>query len=547
MNLHSDNEFKRIFSRLSEDALETAKTRRSILRAVQDLVTQQDVTSNGQFAALDSDFRQLWDPEERLSFAEYADSLIAKVVQNSVNIHSSRCMGHMIGVVPSFVSPLAELLVALNQNLVKQDASPALTLLERQAIGMMHRFVYNCPDAFYAQRVQDPGGTLGLMAAGSTIGNITALWIARNRTFPVCEGFDGIEREGLAAAFQHSGCRGAVVIGSSLMHYSVDKAAALLGLGATGVIKVPVDRHARLNVSLARNVIQKCRSEEKRIVAIVGTAGTTDCGSVDPLSEIAALAQEFDLHFHVDAAWGAPLLFSEKHRGRLSGIEHADSVTVDGHKQMHLPVSTSMLLLRDPTAATHIEKEAPYMLQEGSSDLGKRSLEGSRGGDALFFHAALRVVGSKGYGRFIEHKISCAGEMAALIRNSPDFELLTEPETNIVLYRYLPIELRTAAAEHRLTVAENRSISVFNKQLQTAQYKAGHTFVSRTAIANRSSLYSYSIVALRAVITNPLVTTKDIEAVLQDQVDTAQQLRRNRAPRRRNARATCPRRNGSDG
>jgi glutamate decarboxylase len=286
-----------------------------------------------------------------------------------------------------------------------------------------------------------------------------------------------------------------------------------------------VDHHYRLELAALRNAIDRCHANGQLILAIVGLAGSTDCGSIDPLSDIADVAEESNTHFHVDAAWGGPLIFSDSYRSMLEGIERADSVTLDGHKQMYVPIGSSMLLLKSPQQANVIEKQAHYVLRQGSGDLGKRSVEGSRAGSALFLHAALSIIGSEGYGFLIEENIRKARFMAQLIRRSPEFELIAEPETNILLYRYLPRELRARSAKNgSLTDADNRRINDLNERLQKLQHEAGRTYVSRTTVEKCRCQQAVSLVALRAVIANPLTTEEDIKVVLQDQITIAATL-----------------------
>jgi glutamate decarboxylase len=167
-------------------------------------------------------------------------------------------------------------------------------------------------------------------------------------------------------------------------------------------------------------------------------AGSTDAGAIDPLAEIAGIADEANAHFHVDAAWGGPLLLSDQYRSRLAGIERADSVTIDGHKQLYLPLGIGLVLFRRPRFARAIEKHAHCLSRPGSADLGKRSLEGSRPGTALYLHAALNLIGRDGYAALVNDRIRKVRHMADTICARPDFELLMEPDSNVILYRYLP-------------------------------------------------------------------------------------------------------------
>jgi glutamate decarboxylase len=198
-----------------------------------------------------------------------------------------------------------------------------------------------------------------MMCAGSTLANITALWIARNRALEPNNGGAGPEADGIVAALEHRGHRRAVIVGSRLMHYSIDKAAGLLGLGTRSVISfLSTPQPPRPGPA----TIPGRRDVERQRWWLSPTAGTTDCG-VSILREMASICREC-VHFHVDAA-GHPPLFSARHRP-AGGHEDADTVSLDG--QAIAPAGRRRASIRDPHAAAVIEKEANYMLHEGSGD-----------------------------------------------------------------------------------------------------------------------------------------------------------------------------------
>jgi glutamate decarboxylase len=299
------------------------------------------------------------------------------------------------------------------------------------------------------------------------------------------------------------------------MHYSFEKAVALAGLGTDNLVKVPVDHRHRIDICALESCLTELRLERRKPIALIGVAGTTDCGSIDPLRELGKVAAREGVHFHVDAAWGGPLVFSSEHRNLVDGIELADSVTLDGHKQMRLPLGTSMLLFRDPAVAGVIEKRSTYMLQEGSGDSGCFSLEGSREAAGLFLHAALAIVGRSGYGQLVDANLLTARQMAEAIRRRPDFQLLLEPQTNIVLYRFVPAEFR--ADRDALDARATRKVNLLNEWLQQLQFEAGKTLVSRTTIKNPFPGGGMPTVALRAVVANPSTTATHIDALLEEQ------------------------------
>lgn len=487
-----------------------------------DFLRESDPSSDAPLRALAEMFRDSRIPERPAAADAYLDYLAEHVVAHSTRVASPRFIGHMTSALPYFVRPLAKLMAAMNQNVVKLETAKALSFYERQTLAMMHRLVFDFGDEFYRRHAQDGESTLGAVTSGGTLANLTALWSARNAALAPRAGFAGVEAEGMTAALRHYGYEGAVVVGSQLMHFSFDKAAGLLGLGTQQLVKVQTDARLRVDLAALRRTLRECRERRLLVVALVGVAGTTDSGAIDPLEEMADLAREAGVHFHVDAAWGGPVLFSRRHRGKLAGLERADSVTVDGHKQLYVPMGVGLVLLRDPRLAKGIEKQARYIVRPGSIDLGKRSVEGSRPGAVLFLHAALNIIGARGYEFLVEEGIRKTQHLAARLRESPEFELLVEPEINILVYRFLPERFRAAAAAGRLTEADERAISLFNERLQKAQRQAGRSFVSRTSI-NRAP-GAEPVAALRVVIANPLTTEADIEDVLQDQLRIAAAL-----------------------
>jgi glutamate decarboxylase len=460
---------------------------------------------------------------KQVPLSTYFVNVLNTVISQSTNMASPRCLGHMTGMTPGFLWPLSELVIALNQNLVKWDASRLLTLLERQVLAKMHERVYQRSRKFYEEHTQDIGSTLGIMTSGGTLSNLCSLWVARNRRLGRSHDFAGIESEGLAAALGNYRCQRAVILASQLAHYSIHKAVSILGLGERNLIAIPVDKEGRMRTDRLRKQVAECRQRNWMVLAIVSSAGTTDCGSIDDLKEIGTIARETGVHFHVDAAWGFPLLFSPRYRKLLAGIEMADTVTADAHKQMYLPLGNSLLLLRDPYSAGVIEKQSRYMLQPGSGDLGNCSVEGSRPANSLLLHAALHVIGKQGYAWLVEENIRKARLMASAIEERPEFALLMHPQTNVLLYRYIPQCLRWISGQKPLTSDENARINEWNLRLQSVERDEGRTFVSRTTIELPGK---WPMVALRAVICNPLITKTDLEEVLQDQIEIAARFER---------------------
>lgn len=516
----------RHFSRLGEKDFDILSAYKDLIRALEAGLNCGTIAFPNSSETQENDLFQSTEiPSNRQSLGTYLKYLRECVLPLSINVSSPYCLGHMSGITPDFTGMLSEFIVRLNQNLAKDQASGALTLLERQTIAMLHRLVFAHSSSFYAHFMQEREDILGIMTSGGTLANLIGLWCARNRAFPKNNDFAGIEHEGLAAALEYYGYERSVILGSKLMHYSISKAGRLLGLGACQVQSLPIDNKRQLCLTSLRAAIKTCRSQGTKVMAIVGLAGATECGSIDNLAGIAEIAEDEDIYFHVDASWGAPMLFSSGYRSKLVGIERADSVTIDGHKQMFAPIGISTLLVRDPMTAQALQQEARYIFWGDAFNLGRFSIEGSRPGTSLYLHAALNVIGRQGYEQIVDTNILRARQMAQLIVASDEFELLVEPETNIILYRYLPPNYRSTFKSRTLTLQENQEISQFNVALQQRQFQEGRTYVAQTAIGSVKLYPNTNIVALRALISNPKTQYCHIQEVLKDQIRVANKLR----------------------
>lgn len=475
-------------------------------------------------AEIERDFSQSRIPEDPSYVSTYTEFLKEKVVSQSVHTASPGFIGHMTSALPNFMLPLSRILIALNQNLVKVETSRAFTPMERQVLGMLHRLVYGGDDGFYGQWMQDSRHALGAFCSGGTVANITALWAARNRLFRPEGDFRGIAQEGLCKAMEHLGCKGLAVLVSRRGHYSLGKSVDVLGIGRDNLIAVDTDDDNRIDMKCLRQQCARLKTEGIRPLGLVGIAGTTETGNIDPLDDLADMAQELGCHFHVDAAWGGPTLFSGTYRGRLKGIERADSVTIDAHKQMYVPMGAGMVLFKDPTALAAIEHHAAYILREGSRDLGSHTLEGSRPGMAMLVHAGLSIIGRKGYEILIDRGIERAHRFARSIDAHPDFELITEPELNILTYRHNPAwiqqELVRAPAEKAARI--NEVIDKVTETMQKRQRETGRSFVSRTRLAP-GRYQGTRITVFRVVMANPLTTDEILSSVLEEQCEMAEQ------------------------
>lgn len=200
-------------------------------------------------------------PDEPADVRAYFRDLVTHVVQPATRVASPLMVGHMVRLaacgrtsaltralawqttaLPFFQRPLARLVAAMNQNVVKTETASTVTFLEREAVARLHHLFFARPGSFYEAELRSAGGgCLGTVTSGGTVANLTALWCARNCALGPRDGFAGVERAGLSKALRHFGYEGAVILGSEYMHYSIVKAADVLGLGTDGVVRVPAN------------------------------------------------------------------------------------------------------------------------------------------------------------------------------------------------------------------------------------------------------------------------------------------------------------------
>ena len=464
------------------------------------------------------------DPEKKL--AQVITDIIDEIAPKAVNIASPYFVGHMTSAIPFFMVHLKTITAALNQNVIKLETSKVLSVVEKQVLAKMHRMIYDMAPSFYAEHVQHVESSLGAFTSGGTTANLTALRVARNKLFQPRGAFAGVEEDGMAAALKEYEVDRAVVLVSRRAHFSIEKAWGILGAGSRNVIPVDVDEKHRVDTKKLESMVKEFRQDGKTFVAgIVGIAGTTETGSVDPLQEIGEICHRHSVHFHVDAAWGGPVLLSDRYGHLMDGIARADSVTIDCHKQFYMPMTSGMVFFKDPWAMDSVAYYSNYVNRRGSVDLGIKTLEGSREANSLILDSALKIMGARGYALMIDHGIDTARTFAAEIEKRPLFQLVVPPELNIVTYRIVPERMKKEFQEgdpaHRRRV--NEIVNTINRNVQRKQRERGKSFVSRTRLRIATEDENTSVV-LRSVLMNPMTDIHILREILDEQEEIFKKL-----------------------
>jgi glutamate/tyrosine decarboxylase-like PLP-dependent enzyme len=349
--------------------------------------------------------------EEGRPLAEVLDRL-DRVLAATPSAASPRFLNQLFGGRDP-IATLAEMLVPLsNTSMYTYKVAGAQVLVEQEVLSRLLAAVgYREGEGAFC-----PGGSLA---------NLTALLIARNERLPDARqtGLDG---------------RRLTVYTSADAHYSIPKAAAILGLGRDNVRAVATDERGAVRVEELEKSIERDRASGSVPLAINATAGTTVLGAIDPLAEIADVAARQRLWLHVDGALAGSVRLSQKYGHLLAGCERADSFTWNAHKMMGVPLPCSVLLVRRAgLLARHLGEAAGYLFQADDAELnpGTRSLQCGRRNDALKLWAAWQMLGDRGYDDRLTRLLDLARFAAELIRRNPGLELVHEPQTVNVCFR----------------------------------------------------------------------------------------------------------------
>jgi glutamate/tyrosine decarboxylase-like PLP-dependent enzyme len=282
-------------------------------------------------------------------------------------------------------------------------------------------------------------------------------------------------------------------------HSCLRKAAELLGLGHRQVRVVPVDGEFHMDVDALRRLVAVDVRAGLRPFCVAANAGTVSTGAVDRLDEIADVAAENGMWFHIDGAYGALGVLADNAAATYAGMARADSLVLDPHKWLGVPVDCGCVLWRDPALTRATFSLVPaYLRDESGGALGWFSEYGpeqTRPFRSLRAWATMSNLGRDGIIRLVETTVQLARTLEAMINDAEDFELLAPVATSIVAFRFRP-----AGHEDRL--------DELNRRIPAAVQRRGRVFLTGTQLAGTE--------ALRACLLNPMTTRDDLALLLNE-------------------------------
>jgi aromatic-L-amino-acid decarboxylase len=417
---------------------------------------ERHVTSDATPADLERIFGETL-PVTGLSVDKILAQFSEHVVPHAMQIPSPRYYG-LFNPTPLPIGVWADALAsALNQNGAAWRNSPSASVIEAVVLRWLCELVGYGIESF------------GTLTSGGSEANLVGLKCARDKAFK------NIRDRGVRAAPNDL-----VVYASEQCHYSFEKSVDILGLGRENLRKVATDDRFHIKLDALRKAIEHDLKKGYTPCCIAGTAGATSTGIVDPLDQLADVAKEYGVWFHVDAAYGGALAFSEKHKPRLRGIERANSITIDPHKWMFVPFACGAILIKGGGRVLRdaFDITPEYLSEErGGSDVEydffRYGQLGTRRFNALKIWMAIKSLGVHGYAEIIERQIELTHYLAAHMDALKDFELVGEVETAVCCFRYLPDKAL------KMNDAERDKLQ---RALQQRVERSGEAWISTTVL-----------------------------------------------------------------
>ncbi|MBL3655864.1 pyridoxal phosphate-dependent decarboxylase family protein [Fulvivirga sediminis] len=478
-----DQLYKYLFNDLPENKAYYQKSINQTVNAVIDhLETRSTPYSGASVDQIRERFSRLQaEHPEGNSLQIVLEELKELYLNDAISFHNTKYVAHLN--CPILIPTLAAevIISAINTSMDTWDQSAGGTFIELKLI------------EWTLDKIGYPENADGVFTSGGTQSNMMGLLLARDHfisnNYSIDPGMDGLPAE--ATKFR--------IFCSEVSHFSLKKNAALLGLGQNSVVSVAVNDKYQMDTEALEEAIIKEKSLGNIPIAVVGTAGTTDFGSIDPLYAMAAVADQYKIWFHVDAAYGGGLILSDKHKEKLKGIELSDSATIDYHKTFFQPVSSSGFFMRDKSYINYIKYHADYLNskeqeEEGIPNMVKKSIQTTRRFDALKLWVSLRTMGTQRLGQYIDDIIELAQRTSLMLRNRAKFEVLNHPEISAVVFRYNPLP------------NTKTDVCALNAYIRKSMFDEGKALIASTKVEGK--------VYLKFTLLNPVTQLSDMQEIV---------------------------------
>jgi L-2,4-diaminobutyrate decarboxylase len=408
---------------------------------------------------------------------EKLDAFIKRIIDQSIHIHHPHYIGHQVSS-PLPVTALVQFCTTLlNNGAAVYEMGPVNMAMEKNVIKKMGSLIgYGT-------------GFDGIFTHGGTAGNLTAMLAARQVKTDYNIWEDGVKEMGKP---------GYMI--SEEAHYSLGRNVKIMGLGEESIIKVPVDEHFRMRTDILEEIKIKAEKKGIRIICVIASSCSTATGSYDDLEAISLFCKKYDLWMHVDGAHGMGVLFSEKYKDRVKGIERADSVVIDFHKMFLVPALNTLVMFGNgENSYETFAQKASYLFQKSQKNVwynsAIRTIECTKSALGIIAYTALKYYGNGYYRSYIDNRYDLAVSFAGIIKSDRQFRLAVEPESNIVCFRFTPDGYNDIA------------LNQLNSEIRSRIMKEGSFYIVQVELEGK--------IWLRLTIINPVTSEDDLRDLLQ--------------------------------
>jgi L-2,4-diaminobutyrate decarboxylase len=408
---------------------------------------------------------------------ESPGSFIRRIIDQSIHIHHPHYIGHQV-TSPLPVTVLSQFCTTLlNNGAAIYEMGPVNMAMERNVIEK------------FASLIGYVKGYDGIFTHGGTAGNLTAMLAARQAKTDYNIWEEGI-REGNRPGYMIS----------EQAHYSIGRNVRIMGLGNDSIIRIPVDSHFRMRTDMLEELKNNAEKKGIRVISVVASSCSTATGSYDDLETIADFCEKYGLWMHVDGAHGMGVLFSDKYKKLVKGIERADSIVLDFHKMLLVPALNTLVMFRngDRSYETFAQK-ASYLFQKSEKNVwynsAIRTIECTKSALGIIAYTAMKYYGNSYYREYIESRYDLAVTFAMMVKSDLQFELAVEPESNIVCFRYAP------QSHNEL------NLNMLNASIRDKIIKEGSFYIVQAELNGK--------IWIRLTIINPMTSEDDLKNLLQ--------------------------------
>ncbi len=407
---------------------------------------------------------------------ELFEDFIRRIIDNSIHIHHPHYIGHQVTSPLPFSALVQFCTTLLNNGAAIYEMGPVNMAMERNVV---RRF---------GSIIGFRNGFDGIFTHGGTAGNLTAMLAARQAKTEYNIWEDGVKNEWRPGYMM-----------SEQAHYSIGRNVRIMGMGKDSIITVPHDSEFRMRTGLLEETRKKAEDKGIKVICVSANSCSTATGTYDDLNGIADFCEKHNLWLHVDGAHGMGVLFSDKYRHLVTGLERADSIVIDFHKMFLLPALNTLVMFRNGERSFEtFAQKASYLFQKSQSNVwynsAIRTIECTKSALGIIAYTGLKYYGDDFYGRYIESRYALAAEFTALVSKEKKTETAVTPQANIVCFRYIP--------EDNNDLNANR----INASIRKKIIESGAFYIVQTELEGR--LY------LRITIINPVTGIEHLKELL---------------------------------